>query len=163
MNIAPIHVFVRPELTAYRGKLLSGQQRGKAVHAGSQIRKHEIVLDSSLLENRAEFERILLHEVHHFIWSHLGPKARASYEELLHAERSRGELGWSAESLKLALSAEDRLVRGRRWKNYACESFCDTGAWFYMSRRVHPEWTLAPRFREHRGRWFQECFGSARA
>ena len=45
---------------------------------------------------------------------------------------ARGELGWSAEWRKLELDAGRHLrPRTRRWREYCCESFCDTAAWLY--------------------------------
>ncbi len=54
-----------------------------------------------------ELARILVHELFHFAWVRLGNPARRSYEALVREEwkrRARGELGWSAESRKRALS-----------------------------------------------------------
>lgn len=121
------------------------------------------MLDSVLLDDPPEFERILLHEVHHFIWARLGNPARWSYERLVAGERSKGELGWSAEGLKIKLLPDDRLQRTRRWRDYVCESFCDTGAWFYSRVKKHEEWTLAGRFRERRAQWFREYFAGSKA
>jgi hypothetical protein len=47
---------------------------------------------------------------------------------------------------------------GRAWRDYVCESFCDTAAWLYSGVRRHPEFTLAPRFRERRAAWFEAAF-----
>ncbi len=63
---------------------------------------------------RAEFPRIFVHEVAHFIWLRLGNPARLRYEDLVRAEiaaGARGELGWSAEWRKDALGRE-RCRRG---------------------------------------------------
>lgn len=141
--------------------MLSSAGRGTPVYAASDIRRNTMVLDSDLLVDRREFERILLHEAHHFIWAHMGYRARRTYEDIVAAERSRGELGWSAEKRKIKLTEADRQQRTRKWRDYVCESFCDTGAWYYARSRKHPEWTLAPLFRERRARWFREYFGGA--
>src|SRR3977135_1471856 len=104
-----------PELRVYRGKLDSNQHVGQAVHAASHLRKREIVVDRSLNGQRKEFERILIHELFHFVWARLGNPARASYSELIDREqsrRARGELGWSAE---LAKQAARRGTRHRIW------------------------------------------------
>jgi hypothetical protein len=154
----PIRVSFLPELTALRGKLLSRAGKGNAVYAGSDIRKRTMVLDSELASDPSELERILFHEIHHFIWVRLGNPVRFSYEALVAAERSRGELGWSSESLKVQLTDDDRKSRSRLWRDYVCESFCDTGAWLYSSTRKHEEWTLAGRFRTTRKGWFREFF-----
>jgi hypothetical protein len=87
----------------------------------------------------------------------LGNPRRWSYEDLLDAElaaHARGELGWSAEWRKCSLGAAHRRNRSRLWREYCCESFCDSAAWLYSGCRVHEEFTLAPRFRSRRRDWF---------
>ena len=100
---------------ALRGKLLSGKSSpGKEVHAASLIRQRRIVLDAELKKKPMELKRILIHELFHFAWLRLGNPGRRSFEELLRAEvreRVRGELGWSAEHLKLALTRRDCVDR----------------------------------------------------
>lgn len=107
-------------------------------------------MDADLTRHRGEFQRILTHELFHFVWVRLGNTRRKSWQLLIEAEvnaKARGELGWSAEWRK-----QTGRRSGRPWRDYLCESFCDTAAWFY-SRRSHREFTLAPRFRERRARW----------
>ena len=132
---------------------------GHGLHAASFVPRRRIVLDRRLLRRQGELRRILYHEIFHFVWTRLGNPLRLSYEELLRRERdegARGELGWSAEQVKLALAAADVRRRSRRWREYCCESFCDAAAWFCLSGRPgHEEGTLKPRFRERRARWFQ--------
>jgi hypothetical protein len=116
-----------------------------------------MVLDKALFENRRELARVLVHEVFHFAWPRLGNTVRRSYEELLEAEfrrSARGELGWPSEVVKLRLSDDDVDERSRRWREYACESFCDTAAWLYSGLRNHPEWTLGTQYRLRRASWF---------
>ena len=48
--------------------------------------------------------------------------------------------------------------RGRPWREYLCESFCDTAAWLYGDVRKHEEFTLAARFRQRRAGWFKAAF-----
>src|SRR5688500_6518669 len=67
-----IDVSYRPELTAWRGQLLSRSHKGDAVYAGSFLRKRQIVLDEHMLQTPRVLERIFIHEVFHFIWSRLG-------------------------------------------------------------------------------------------
>jgi hypothetical protein len=154
-----IHVSFRPCLTAHRGKLLSRSPKGDAVYAGSFLRKRRIVLDDDMLRTPRILERIFVHEVFHFVWLRLGPRLRASYEDLVATEldrAARGELGWSAESLKLKVTKTDRAERSRRWRDYVCESFCDSAGWLFGSTRHYSEMTLARRFRESRRRWFDQ-------
>jgi hypothetical protein len=135
------------------------------VHAGSFIRKREIVLDQELKRQPQELARILVHELFHFAWVRLGNPARRSYETLVRQEwkqRARGELGWSAESRKRALSRDARRAGDLpRWRDYLCESFCDTAAWIYSGVRRHPEYTLAARHRNRRAEWFRAVFDGA--
>ena len=131
-----------------------GGRRG-AVHAGTFVREHRMAFDCS----RAEFPRIFVHEMFHFIWARLGNPARRSYERLVRGEwraRARGELGWSAEWRKRALAAGDVQRRGRRWREYCCESFCDTAAWLYSGATRHDEFTLAGGWRARRRAWFAQ-------
>jgi hypothetical protein len=129
-----------------------------AIHGGAFLRERRIALACT----RAEFPRIFVHELFHFVWLRAGNPARHSWEELLRremAEGARGELGWSAEWRKLELAPGDIRGRSRRWREYCCESFCDTAAWRY-SGMDHPEYTLRPRFRIRRRSWFIQTIGS---
>jgi len=146
-----------PALTADRRRLYSNRPHGQPVYAGSFIRKREIVLDQDLKRHPRELARILVHELFHFAWVRLGNPLRRSYETLVREEwkrRARGELGWSAESRKRVLS-QGNLPE---WRDYLCESFCDTAAWIYSGVRRHPEYTLAARHRNRRAEWFRAAF-----
>jgi len=137
-----------------------GGRRG-AVHAGTFVRERRMAFDCS----RAEFPRIFVHEMFHFIWARLGNPARLSYERLVKSELragARGELGWSAEWRKRALAAGDVQRRGRRWREYCCESFCDTAAWLYSGVRRHHEFTLRDTCRARRRAWFAQRIESGR-
>lgn len=130
------------------------QDRHGPVHAASFVRERRIAFDCTV----AEFPRILVHELFHFAWLHMGNPLRWSYEELVRmewGEGSRGELGWSAEWRKGELSAGDIRRRSRRWREYCCESFCDTAAWLYCGIRQHPEYTLPQLCRRRRQAWFE--------
>lgn len=132
---------------------------GHALHAGSFLRERRITFDCT----RSEFPRIFVHELFHFAWLRAGNPARAGWEALLHHEfkaGAEGELGWSAEWRKLALDPRDRRTRNRRWREYCCESFCDTAAWRYSAGPSHPEFTLPARFRAVRRAWFGLTFSS---
>jgi hypothetical protein len=153
-----------PALTADGRHLYSNLPYGQPVHAGSFIRKRQIVLDQELQRQPKELTRILVHELFHFAWARLGNPLRHSYDALLREEwdrRARGELGWSAELRKLALR-ESSIRGGRLWREYLCESFCDTGAWIYSGVRRHPEYTLAARHRNHRANWFRSAFAGGK-
>jgi hypothetical protein len=151
-----------PALTADRRRLYSNGPHGQPVHAGSFIRKREIVLDRELERQPRELARILVHELFHFAWVRLGNPARRSYEELVRQEwkqHARGELGWSSESRKRMLSTgRRRTASAPQWREYLCESFCDTAAWIYSGVRRHPEYTLAARHRDRRAEWFRGVF-----
>ena len=153
-----LRILVGDGLAERRRKLLVGlTDEDSRMHAASFVPNRHIVIDRSLLDRRWELARILYHEIFHFVWARLGNPLRQSYEELLRrewAESARGELGWSAEQRKLALKPGAIRRRTRRWADYVCESFCDSAAWFCLRRASHPEWTLKPRFRERRRRWF---------
>jgi hypothetical protein len=152
----------QPALSAGSRKLYSKQLYGQPVYAGTFIRKRRIVLDLELAAKPDELARILTHELFHFAWVRLANQARRSYEDLLQREwkkRARGELGWSAESRKTAIAMEARPgACHRKWRDYACESFCDTAAWLYSGIARHPEFTLAPIHRKRRAAWFQSVF-----
>jgi hypothetical protein len=155
----PILISWQASPRAYRGKLESGGSRGREVHAGGFLRDRRIVLDSALRRQPALLRRILVHEIFHFAWARLGNPRRRSFERLLAAERRRrlsGELGWSAECRKLALRPADLRSRSRRWREYVCESFCDSAAWLFSNAGASREFTLAAEARRRRRRWFVE-------
>ena len=137
------------------------RDRYGAVHAGGFLRERRIAFNCT----RPEFPRIFVHELFHFVWLRAGNPVRRSFEDVLLRERSegaRGELGWSAEWRKQELTASDAALRSRRWREYCCESFCDTAAWRYSGVKRHPEFTLATRFRNLRKLWFDESIGRKR-
>jgi hypothetical protein len=146
-------------LTAYKGKLLSKSHKGDAVYAGSFLRKRRIVLEEQMLKTPRVLERIFVHEVFHFVWSKAPKALRESYSKLIAGEMHsgvRGELGWSAESMKLKLTPEDLAEHSRRWKDYACESFCDTAGWYFGTSRRYSEMTLGREPRRCRIRWVRQ-------
>jgi hypothetical protein len=162
----PIEVVFQPGLIAHRGKLLSPNklkhipQRGREVHAGSFLRERRIVLDAALKTRPRELARILIHELYHFAWVRLGNPQRRRYEDLLQGEMRKrvcGELGWSAERLKAALRRADRTRRTRAWREYVCESFCDSGAWLLAGRGGNEEFTLPAAARRVRRSWFEQA------
>jgi hypothetical protein len=141
------------------------RDRHGEVHGGAFLRERRIALRAELARDPAELARIFVHELFHFAWVRLGNPRRRSWEELLDREcarGARGELGWSAEWRKAALDAGHRAARTRRWREYCCESFCDTAAWLFAGPPEHPEFTLAPRFRPPRRQWFLRAGATAR-
>lgn len=140
----PIHLHRSPSLRDRQGP----------VHAASFVRQRRIAFDCA----PAEFPRIFVHELFHFVWLRAGNPARWAYENLVLQERrvrARGELGWSAEWRKNALELRDVRIRTRSWREYCCESFCDTAAWLYSGLDGHSEFTLPARARALRRRWFE--------
>jgi hypothetical protein len=104
----------------------------------------------------------VLHELFHFVWVRLGNPRRLAWEALLGAEResrARGEAGWSAEWRKRELSDQDGSARSRRWREYCCESFCDTAA--FWAGGNDDEITLSPKRLAARLEWFDEHSGAA--
>jgi hypothetical protein len=132
--------------------------RNGASHAISFVRRRRILFACV----RAEFPRIFVHEVFHFVWLRLGNAARNSFGQMLAAEiesGARGELGWSAEWRKRKLTVADVSDQTRFWREYCCESFCDTGAWIFCGIAQHDEFTLADRCRKVRRDWFGQTLG----
>jgi hypothetical protein len=111
---------------------------GNPAHAATFIRKRLIVLDEELRRDPSEHTRILAHEIFHFAWVRLGNPARLEWEAALRRELARrvpGEAGWSADWRKRRLVRRDVRLRTRAWREYCCESFCDTAAaWLTRSR-----------------------------
>ena len=64
------------------------------------------------------------------------------------------------ESARFRTGTRCRAVAAR-WRDYLCESFCDTAAWIYSGVRRHPEYTLAARHRNRRAEWFRAAFQRA--
>jgi hypothetical protein len=133
--------------------------------AGASIPRRLILLDAAVLAQNGEFERILIHELFHFAWVRLSNQKRVAWEQLLAGElreQVKGELGWSAEWRKEALTRADARLRSPKWRRYACESFCDSAAWMFAGLRAHDEFTLGTASRRVRRRWFTEQFSAHR-
>jgi len=113
-----------------------------------------------VFERPEDFEKVLVHELYHFVWVRLGNPKRLAWEQLLLRENASGELGWSAEWRKAKLGPKDKEERTRAWRHYICESFCDTAAWLYAGLEAHDEFTLGTRARARRRNWFREYLGS---
>lgn len=127
---------------------------GHPAHAATFIRKRLIVLDDELRRDASEHARILTHEIFHFVWVRMGNPARLEWESVVAREFSRrvpGEAGWSAEWRKLRLATRDVRLRTRAWREYCCESFCDTAAAWLTGSRA--ETTLPRRILSARLAW----------
>jgi len=125
--------------------------------AATHIPRRRILLDAGVLTEPGEFERILVHEIFHFVWVRLSNQTRRRWESVLAAEftgRACGELGWSAEWRKNKLTPRDVRGRSPAWRRYVCESFCDTAAWLFAGLRRHGEFTLPAAPRRARRSWF---------
>lgn len=151
----PLRSVLCPSNKPIRIVWTSGLQDGtREAVAGADLRKREIHLDRSLRADSGELRRIFVHEVFHFAWVRLGNPKRAGWKALLKRELAagaRGELGWSSEWRKGELP--------RAFANYACEAFCDTGAYLYAGLEEHGEYTLAGKWRRGRRQWFEEMMG----
>ena len=115
-----------------------------------------MVFEEALIADADDFARIFVHELFHFVWLRLGNAKRKSYERVIAGELQggvRGELGWSAEWRKKKIEPRDWKRRTRRWREYCCESFCDTAAWRYAGVKKHHEFTLESRARAMRREW----------
>ena len=140
-----------------RGKLAPD---GVAVHAATFLREGRMILDRELLRRPRELRRIFVHELCHFVWWKLGNPRRFRLEALLAQEfksHARGELGWSSEWRKQLLTARDIAKRTRAWREYCCESFCDTGS--FVAGGNDGEVTLGRKWMAARVAWFKSRFG----
>jgi hypothetical protein len=132
------------------------------VHAASFIKKRSIVLESELLRRKHLLRAILVHELFHFVWVRCGNERRRQFSALLREEiltNARGELGESSETWKdtWRQSGESRPTpNDRRWREYVCESFCDTAAWYLSVDRYRLPVTLARRWQRKRAAWFAD-------
>jgi hypothetical protein len=147
-----------PIKVTYRRNLLD--TAGNPAHAATFIRERQMILDPELKKNPRRHHRILVHEYLHFAWVRLGNPRRAAWEGFLKAEWDEhvgGEAGWSAEWRKQKLSAQDVAERSRRWRDYCCESFCETGA--LVSCGAGREVTLAVSRQRARVAWFRRNLG----
>jgi hypothetical protein len=134
---------------------------GNPAYAATFIRRRETILDPALKKRPRQHRRVLLHEYFHFAWVRLGNPRRAAWEVFLKAEwaaHARGEAGWSAEWRKQRLSARDVAERSRGWREYCCESFCDTAAFVVDAGSDPSEVTLSAGRRRARIAWFRRNF-----
>ncbi len=147
-------------------------RKPKPAHAASFIPQRYVILDARLFRHRVELGRILYHEFCHFLWPRLGNSKRRRFADLLANELGRGvagELGYSSECRKASWTAREpgelrRSREGHRWRDYVCESFCDTGSFVLLGRERqerHSEYTLSRRARARRSReWLRLVLGA---
>lgn len=155
----PVQVAFLPELTAHRGKLLSRADRGTPVYAATYIRRRRMVLETSLLADPAALRFIFVHELFHFVWVRLSNRTRDEYSELLTRElarNARGELGESSLVKKAEIRRQPEcLPSSALWRDYICESFCDSAACILTGAPVHAGLKLATRWIDIRRDWFE--------
>jgi hypothetical protein len=155
----PVQTTFLPELTAHRGKLLSRADRGTPVYAATYIRRRRMVLEASLLAHPAALRFIFVHELFHFVWVRLGNRMRHEYSDLLSREmarNARGELGESSLVKKAELKRRfESSPSCALWRDYICESFCDSAACILTGAPVHDGLKLATRWIAIRRDWFE--------
>jgi hypothetical protein len=160
---SPVQVAFLPEITAYRGKLLSGTNRGTPVYAASFIRQRRIVLETSLLSSPLVLRFMFVHELFHFAWVRLGNVRRDQYSRLLRDEldsKARGELGESSAVKKAELLVQGGLsLRQKIWSEYVCESFCDSAGSIFTDGPVHNGAKLGKDWTALRHEWFLRNLG----
>ena len=59
--------------------------------------------------------------------------------------------------MKTALTRTDLMRRTRAWREYVCESFCDSAAWLLAGRGESEEFTLPSAARRARRAWFKQA------
>jgi hypothetical protein len=157
-----ISVSFLPDLAAWKGKLVANAAgRGTAVYAASFIRKRKIVLDDSLRRDPAQLRFFLIHELFHFGWARLGNSKRDEFARLLKEEMEHGASGDLGESSSLK-RRDATPSRALRWREYVCESFCDTAAWLYSGVELSAGRRLGRVWRERRKQWFEAVFAAPR-
>jgi hypothetical protein len=147
-----------PALTTHRGALLSKGGLGRPVYAASFLRERRVVLEDSLKTDPPHLRLIFTHEILHFAWWRLGNARRTDCSVLLAEElaaRARGELGESSLVAKEVYLSSSSESKPRLWRDYVCESFCDTGAWLWSSVEDHDSFQLAARWKTRRAAWFR--------
>lgn len=153
----PIYFELRPHLSAHQGKLLSGSDLGAPVHAAAFIRKRVVVLETDLFSEPDRLRLILTHELFHFVWVRLNNSQRLTFASLLADEkrgRAKGEMGESAGVKKQLLQEQSSLnPSSRLWREYVCESFCDSAAALFSGIAANEHFTLAQRWAGRRYEW----------
>lgn len=122
------------------------------------------MLESGLLADPAALQFIFVHEVFHFVWVRLGNRSRNEYGALLSEEiagNARGELGESS-GVKKAELRKMQKVPSVLWRDYVCESFCDSAAWVFTGASVHAGFKLGKRWTAIRRDWFGDNLADER-
>jgi hypothetical protein len=122
------------------------------------LRERRVVIEDSLTLRPLELRLIVIHELLHFAWWRLGNARRIGFGALLAEEcvaRTHGELGESSLVAKDAYLSGDGDGKERLWRDYVCESFCDTGAWIFSGIEDHASFQLASRWKTRRAAWFR--------
>lgn len=163
---SPVQLAFLPGLAVSGGKLLSGGDVGTPVYAAAFLRQRRIILEASLLSDAALLRFIFVHELFHFVWMRLGNSARAEYSRLIAREfmsRARGELGESSAVKRAALgNATQGLLQSAAWREYVCESFCDSAGFLFTGASVHDDPKLGKTWTAIRRRWFDEKLAGER-
>lgn len=132
-----------------------GSPAGTAVYAAAFLRERKIILEEALLSNPPAFRLILLHELFHFVWLRLGNNARRAFSGLLLEERQRGARGELGESSAVKKQLLTKGAGDWLWRDYVCESFCDTAAWRYAGVDESDDFQLSRCWRKRREAWFE--------
>lgn len=125
------------------------------MYAAAFLRERNIILEAALLSNASAFRLILVHELFHFVWPRLANGVRKSFSGMLLDERNRGARGELGESSGVRKELFRLNGNPRLWREYVCESFCDTAAWLYAGVIADRSFTLRPRWQERRKLWFE--------
>jgi hypothetical protein len=163
---SPVQLAFLPDLTVRRGELLSGAATGTPVYAAAFLRQRRIVLEAGLLSDPAVLRFIFVHELFHFVWMRLGNPIRVEYSGLITHEikrRVRGELGESSAVKKAALGkAPQHSLPAAVWREYVCESFCDSAGSLFAGPPVHEGPRLGKTWTAIRKEWFEEKLAGER-
>jgi len=157
---SPVQLAFLPDLTVCRGKLLSGAEVGTPVYAAAFLRQRRIVLESGLLSDPAVLRFIFVHELFHFVWMRLSNRVRDEYSRLIAYEMERGARGELGESSAVKKAAIGKGTPSgpvtALWRDYVCESFCDSAGCLFTGAPVHESAKLGKAWTAIRRHWF-EC------
>jgi hypothetical protein len=136
------------------------------VYAAAYLRERRIVLEKGLLSEPTLLRFIFVHELFHFVWMRLGNPAREEYSCLIAHEiqrLARGELGESSLVKKTGLPKDSqRPIKAPVWRDYVCESFCDSASHLLTGALVHEGSKLGRRWTDLRRAWFEQMLRDGR-